>query len=396
MDEKQIAFLSVLKAALRGEKCTLDHAWPILETAEIHHILPMIADALYTEEAPKIAAAARARALTIAQAQRTADFLLLLREMERRGLRPAVVKGLVCRSLYPKPELRPSVDEDLLIRPEEMNACCAAMRELGYSSEKEDTMAESDYEIIFRHPERSLLIEVHTALLPEKSEAYGDCARFFAESLDHTVERTILGFSVRTLSPTDHLLFLLCHAYKHFLHGGVGIRQICDMALMAEHDGEAMDWETIRKACDELHIAGLAAAMFRIAERRLGFSMPSAFAEPDVNESDLLEDVLSGGLYGVSDIDRAHSSTMTLEAVTSDRKGKRPKGALHSVFLPYESMKGRYPYLNKHPWLLPYAWIQRVGQYMAKRKGSVPVDPSRSIRIANERIQLLKEYQVIE
>lgn len=47
------------------------------------------------------------------------------------------------------------------------------------------------------------------------------------------------------LAPTDHLLCLLCHAYKHFLYAGFGIRHVCDIGIFAEPDLErATCWRT--------------------------------------------------------------------------------------------------------------------------------------------------------
>ena len=128
----------------------------------------------------------------------------------------------------------------------------------------------------------------------------------------------------------------------------------------------------------------------------LAFAMPEAFAELEVDESDLLDDMLSGGLYGGVDIDRAHSSTMTLEAVVAARSGRRRRGALHSLFLPLSSMRGHFPYLKKYPWLLPWAWLQRIWRYLRRKKNPSPVSPTRSIRIARERIELLREYHIVE
>lgn len=49
------------------------------------------------------------------QVSRTALFLSDEKELAQLGVQPLVMKGIVCRNLYPKPDLRPSGDEDLLI-----------------------------------------------------------------------------------------------------------------------------------------------------------------------------------------------------------------------------------------------------------------------------------------
>ena len=401
LDETKKLLLDVLSRAIRGEQISGTEQLKkkrvaLFQLSMEHHVLPLIVNALYdAEEADPTmrGMAEQVRSLVISQAQHTADFLLLLRTLERQDLRPAVVKGLVCRSLYPEPELRPSVDEDLLIRPEEYDRYRKALAEAGFCEEKGSEG--EDYEIVYLQPESGFCIELHTSLFPEDSEAYGDCERYFDGALDRAVELEIGGVCVKTLAATDNLLFLICHAYKHFLHGGVGIRQLCDMGLMAETFDGQIDWAYIRRSCDELNISVFTAAMFRICEKHLGFAEPEVFADIEVDESALLEDVLSGGLYGVVDIDRAHSSTMTLEAVSADRGGRRRKGALHSVFLPLASMRGQFPYLRKYPWLLPAAWTQRIFRYLTRKDRPDPINPARSVQIARERIALFKEYRII-
>ena len=403
MNETNNLLLEALRCAVRGKPLppseVLDrNRWDLYELAMEHNVLPLVSDAIYKgreDKQGKLGVEEQAKQTVIRQAEWTADFLLLLKSLEQRGLRPVVVKGIVCRNLYPVPELRPSVDEDLLICREEYEAYSEALRAEGFRADR-SAEAEKAYEVAFTHPESHLCVELHTSLFPKGSQAYGACARFFRDAINRAVDIELEGHVLRTLAPTDHLLFLICHAYKHFLHGGVGIRQLCDMALMAERWKAEIDWPYIRQACDELNIAVFTAAMFQICEKQLGFGMPEAFCELEVDEAALLEDVLSGGLYGVTDIDRAHSSTMTLEAVSADRSGRRARGALHAVFLPLSSMRGHYPYLRKYPWLLPAAWIQRVYRYLAHKNRPNPVSPARSVQIARERIRLLREYGIIQ
>lgn len=55
---------------------------------------------------------------TAAQIRRTQAFAAVYQDLLIQGIRPVVVKGLVCRELYPSPEQRISGDEDLLLDPE--------------------------------------------------------------------------------------------------------------------------------------------------------------------------------------------------------------------------------------------------------------------------------------
>ena len=139
MDDSSKLLLQALSCALRGESVSWEpgsvNDWPRLRyLAAAHSVLPLLAHALWdspiaaAEPAQVKSMAFRARQLVMAQAQHTGDFLLLYRELQRRGLSPVVMKGIVCRSLYPFPEQRPSVDEDLLIEPEKTMAFMSAWK----------------------------------------------------------------------------------------------------------------------------------------------------------------------------------------------------------------------------------------------------------------------------
>ena len=165
--------------------------------------------------------------------------------------------------------------------------------------------------------------------------------------------------------------------------------------MFAAKYGNEIDWGHIVSVCESLRVEKLAASMFLIGERYLGFTVPECFRGLETDPEHFLDDVLSGGLYGANDINRLHASTMTLEAVASQKEGRKRKGALHSVFLPVRDLEGKFPFLKKAPWLLPAAWIARVWRYVFKRDNG-PVSPKESIRIARGRIEILKEYGIIE
>ena len=50
------------------------------------------------------------------QMQRTSRFLEIYRKINQAGLEVLVVKGIICRLLYEKPDHRTSNDEDLFVR----------------------------------------------------------------------------------------------------------------------------------------------------------------------------------------------------------------------------------------------------------------------------------------
>ena len=66
---------------------------------------------------------------------------------------------------------------------------------------------------------------------------------------------------------------------------------------------------------------------------------------------------------------RKHSSNITLDAISAQKAGKKARGALFSSLFPAaQQLEGRFPYLKKHPYLLPIAWGSRLLQYGASGK----------------------------
>ena len=100
-------------------------------------------------------------------------------------------------------------------------------------------------------------------------------------------------------------------------------------------------------------------------------------------------------MYGSNDYTRLHSSTVTLNAVKTSRTGEK-SAVLRTVFPKREYLERRYPYLKKHPYLLPVAWAQRLAHYASEKKSGAGNSASGSIKLAKERIELMKQYGVMD
>ena len=404
MDNVSRSFLEILRYALAGKKypsvteLTPEDWRGIIRLSRRHHVLPMVAEAVWQEELKdnSVLRSLRDQAIkeTDRQAHRSAEFLSLYQYLGQKGLAPVITKGIISRSLYPYPEQRASADEDFFILPEEFPIYLRALLDFGLTPIDSNINQEQAYESAFEDKDRGLIIEVHEYLFNPASKTFGELNDLFTDALKHSETYRIYGCDLVTLSPTDHLLYMLLHAYKHLLYGGFGIRQVCDIGMLAAHFSDDIVWTKIRENCEKARVGLFAAAVFRITERYLGFAQPEVFSGYSVDETDLLKDILTGGLYGVEDINRAHSATITLDAVGAQRQGKKSAGVLASVFLPLKSMAVKYPYLKKYPWLLPAAWVQRVGGYLLRH--GKKVRPSESVRIGTERVALLKKYGIIE
>ena len=395
-------FLAVLRAALRNERANPavwaeDIQWEqLMHTAAAHKLLPMIVSAIPPECLPN----ARMMKQTVIrqvveQTKKTREFLTLYNAMRAAGFHPLVLKGIVCRGLYPQGDLRPSSDEDLYVPDAEFAGCCEFLRNYGMQPTGEDSV--DAYEIGWQKPGSLLYIELHRRLFSTDSAAYGDLESFFSASADSAAAYpTEFRAEVSSMCPHDHMLYLLLHAYKHFVHSGFGIRQICDIGLWARKYHGQIDWDLLAQQCGICCARQYAAAVLGIAEHYLAIPMdlPQSWRTEKEFCEPLLADVLTGGVYGAADSDRLHSATVTLNAVRADRTGGR-NSIWNSLFLDRGEMEKKYPYLNKYPFLLPFAWIQRIWQYLT-RKGNAGSSIATSVTIGNERVRLLRTYGIIE
>ena len=191
--------------------------------------------------------------------------------------------------------------------------------------ESEDEM--QAYEVPYRKQGSPLHIELHKSLFPPESEAYGHLNDYFKNALDRAVAIEIQGNIVYTLDYTDNIFYLICHAFKHFLHSGFGIRQVCDMVLFANEYGKEIDWLRILKQCREIRAEKFAVAIFEIGRNYLTFDMekacyPTEWKSMNVDESMMLEDLLESGVYGDATMSRKHSSNITLQAVSAQNHAK--------------------------------------------------------------------------
>lgn len=408
-------FLQALKASLENRKVdwsqeiALEQWETIFKLADLHNVLPMIYESVYSCESAKniplqmssVIAGKAMRSVSM-QAVQTAQFKRLYAQLRQAEAAPLVVKGIVCRSLYPNPDYRFSGDEDLLVSPEKFMQCHKAMLDFGMQLTEPEKDIEAAHELGYGKAKSTIYIELHKSLFPPESDAYGDFNKLFEEIWEHTVEIEAEGERFLTLGYTDHLFYLICHALKHFLHSGFGIRQVCDIALFARAYGENIDWQNIYERCQNVNGEVFTAALFKICDKYLGFDsgvlhLPEVWRNIETDEEMLLEDLLEAGVYGDSDLSRKHSSNMTLGAVAADKKGKKAKGGvMKSVFPSAKALSGRYPYLNEKPYLLPVAWTDRLLKYRKETASMSDNNAATSLKIGGKRVELLKKYKIVK
>ena len=390
-------FLHIAKTAVSGGELPTEAVdWPAMFTlANQQKLLPILFEAVRKtpaagENAPLFAAIKQqVIGQVLNQTVRSAEFADLYRSLRDAGLHPVVVKGQLCSRLYPLRDHRISADDDLFIPEGEFFACHEALLANGLTTDTPADELPTADEVSYTKKDSPLYIELHRHLFDSAQDAHDELNHFFADIAPAEVD----GFL--TMPPHEHLLYLILHAYKHFVYSGIGLRQFCDIGLWARAYHDQIDWQRLHDQCAGVHAATFAATAFRIARTYLGidFDLPGLW-DGDVDVEPLLHDTLCGGVYGSNSYTRLHSSTVTLNAVKASRTGGK-SSVLRTVFPKRAYLERRYPYLKKRPYLLPVAWVQRIVHYAGERSGA-DNSASGSIKLGKERIELMKLYGIMD
>ena len=408
MTRAQLFMLKFLRAELKeaeslGEDVTSEMLSQLADEANKQKILPLLVDSMHltvtSECFPDYEKYKRIiKSQMLEQARRAQEFFEIYEKLRESGLFALVVKGCVCRTTWPKGELRLSADEDIYVQPEGFENACEALKSFGLTAVGHADIS-TDFEIGWRKPDSLLYIELHRKLFAPDSGATGDLQRFFDCAFDRAREYHVGHGTAKvwSMSPDDHLLYLILHAYKHFIHSGFGIRQVYDIGLWAKQYLTEIDYDRLANNLKEAHALCFAATVFAIARDDLGIDLylPDSMFDNTVDREPMLQDLLNGGIYGNSTKSRQHAAPMIVEAVSACREKRNKAGLFQRAFPSRQKMLRDFPELKEHPKRLPLIWLKRLSKYRKETMNDADNSVLDSIRIAKERERMLKYYHVI-
>ena len=330
---------------------------------------------------------AETMACVVGQMQRTQRFLELYQKLLAAGLRPVVLKGILCRRLYgPLADYRPSCDEDLYVPPEQIAAAHEVLQQNGWqmTSHPESLTVPETLQVIGYEDEQGILpLEVHPTWAGTGSPRQDAENACFAGADERAVVVEVEGIPLLSLEPTDHYLYLFLHLAKHFELAGVGLRQIIDLAQFQRAHGDQIDWRRVRREIRELSSPGLHADAMQVA-RQLGFEVRELFRPVDPDR--LLDDCLTGGVFGFAREGHGRGAILSIAARYPTKVSRLRRLVAPSV----SQLQDGRPWLVGRPWLLPVAWAQRAGRLMFDGKWSRIT--AGALKEAYQRLELLHRY----
>lgn len=400
MTKAEQQFLFILKNAVHPEASfTIESPdWNgIINTARKQNLFPLIFDASSSLPGYEEIEQSYFDSVVVQmsfQAQQSADFLSLYQSFLSEDISPIVLKGIICRSLYgERGDFRASGDEDILIAKEDYTKAVHTLNRCGYHAENTpDSDLSSVQEVTFTNPESPLTIELHLNPFGTNDHIRIRMNEWFQNVFDSNETVVIENVPVRTLEPTDHLLFLIFHAFKHFISGGFGVRMMLDILLFTEKYYDRIDQEYIHSGLASVNAVEFYNDLLILGNRYLGFSLP-IYGDGTIPD-ELMEDMLRMGTFGNSSKNDSTAGRITSMAVEKDhKKHSRLTDIFRLLFPSWQFWVNWKPYLKDKPWMLPVEWIKRVIKYL--RRGKPASDLMESYKVADRRLELLKKYGVI-
>ncbi len=335
-----------------------------------------------------------ARSHSLAQAIATLNFAELYRAFQTDGLEPIVVKGIISRSLYREEAIRPSGDEDILAIDDAFLRCHEKLLSLGGIIMNGNIDLKNASVISYMMPS-GLHIELHRRLFDDSSEFDRRHNRFFeTAATQHLLLGDIGGeVNIRAFAHTENIYYMILHALKHFICGGFGLRTALDIALYADRYFEHIDCAKLSKLLSEDSALDFTAAIFDICTARLGIDKRifKLINGKRCCGDAMLLDMLSGGVYGTAEENRAHSATLTKTAASGKSKFS---GIIKSMFPSADYMALKFPYVKCIPILLPIAWLHRGIRYIFGSDSAAGNSAGGALSIGIQRTELIKQYGI--
>ncbi len=170
---------------------------------------------------------------------------------QNNGIRTYVLKGAVVAECYPKPSHRPSVDMDCYLLPEQSDFDAWSLGN--------DLIMSQGYEVAFDYYKNStfyftdLTVENHQYFTPFRGNKRLAALEKRLQSLiredggDNRLEGTWLYRPPVMVTA----LFLVEHAYSHFLHEGLTWRHVLDWMMFSRRHKERINWASFNVMIDE-------------------------------------------------------------------------------------------------------------------------------------------------
>lgn len=279
-----------------------------------------------------------------------ADRAELTRKLEEAGIWYMPMKGAILKDLYPRFGMREMADNDILFDAERAKDICRIMQELGFESQRFGMFAHDIY-----HKEPVSNFEMHRMLFSGMDNE--TCHLYYKDVEKRLIPDDERSFG-RHFSTDDLYLYLTAHEYKHYRHGGTGLRSLLDTYVFLRQYGEALNMDYVAAEAEKMGIAE-----YEKKSRELALHLFSEEALTEV-EQEMLACYADSGAYGTYD----RKVTNKVNDFGGGSQGKF-RFFMSRLFMPMEKIRYAYPLVYRHKILLPFLYVYRIIKGLTFRRG---------------------------
>ncbi len=269
---------------------------------------------------------------------------------EEKGIWYMSLKGIVLKEYYPSVGLREMSDNDILYDPAYRETVMEYMLQNGYTAVSVGKGVHDTY-----HKLPIYNFELHRALYNEyDDETLSQYYRNVRQSLVQVHEN---GMEYR-FNDEDFYLYILSHAYRHYMSEGIGIRALVDCYVYLHAKGDCLDWAYMEGEAEKIGMSVFFRIFFDLGRKLFDEPMGENWTK---EERQMLDDCLEAGTHGTFE------GGITKNVQRKGGKAAKLKYLWGRLFPRMAVYQVGYPFFYKHKWLLPAAWLWRLMKGLTKR-----------------------------
>ena len=232
----------------------------------------------------------------IQQSKHIKDTEEILKLFNENNISVIVLKGLVIRYYYPKPDLRTMCDSDIIIHKEDLPKVRKLLLNEGFREEED-----AGHHIAFL--KHGFNLEVHWTLA---NETFRNGQKCFQEYIWNDARKIKVGrIDTLALSLEDQALHFCAHMASHMAISGFGVRQLADLVLLVEHEGKNINWNNFLLKAERSGLLRFSIGMFKVCNYLFNMEIPKELKDNN-NDDDVInlvvDDIFTGGVYGQRDL----------------------------------------------------------------------------------------------
>ena len=249
MNQHEEVFLSVLRSALWGHPVQVPDGFndwgAVMKLANMQAVNGLVWDVMVTNQKIKSSIPEQAVAamrdipknnLSMHTKLNNA-LILVVTTLREHGIEPVLLKGQGLAKYYPVPELRQCGDIDLYVGLDNYEKAYDVLKPIVSDIDEKDRIWEGDKH--FHANIGSVLIEVHRFAEVFMDKTLNQVYQSYAENglESNLASLDFGGISVTTPANDFNVYYVFKHLWHHCVSSGVGLRQLCDLAVfLSIHD----------------------------------------------------------------------------------------------------------------------------------------------------------------